>query len=226
MFGETRPHIMAVNQRNQIAVGGSVVGSQITINQSGGSGGPPNGGPDCIKYVPDPASCREYGPAGPVPRKAWIAFAFAFLGAISPVIGAVADLADLFSYLEIRQSSTTYGILAFVGLCTLLAVRWGHDDRRVAQANKETNPPPKPGTLYRDLGNSRVLAYTLFAACSYPGCNGKVIIVDAPEREKGQHDYVGWCLIGAKRHTYTVDPNFIGMPREFDWRKNQSPSCQ
>ena len=60
------------------------------------------------------------------------------------------------------------------------------------------------------------------ARCIYPGCDGQVYLVDAPDREKPILKYVGECSVGGKQHTYEVDPNSVGYRRSFDWSKKEN----
>jgi hypothetical protein len=62
------------------------------------------------------------------------------------------------------------------------------------------------------------IRYKLTAPCNEPRCSGLVELRAAPPRETGNHDLVGICNQGGRRHTYTVDINGIGFPQQFDWR--------
>lgn len=66
----------------------------------------------------------------------------------------------------------------------------------------------------------KVQIYHRSASCIYPYCKGKIIIVNAPPREKGKlgSKYVGICSIGRKDHSYRIDFNWYAMPELFDWR--------
>jgi len=74
------------------------------------------------------------------------------------------------------------------------------------------------GFWYEKRHDGKFQSYIKKAKCNYPKCNGTVHIVPAPPREKHNHILVGKCSVGGIRHTYTVDANFIGLSREFDWR--------
>ena len=74
------------------------------------------------------------------------------------------------------------------------------------------------GCLAKKDDNGDILLYKKQTKCIYPDCNGMVIVVAAPERECGNHSFVGICSEGGKQHTYTYDGK-IGYPAKFDWRQ-------
>lgn len=76
--------------------------------------------------------------------------------------------------------------------------------------------------LHKDSdGNCKI--YRKSVKCNYPGCNGQVYLIDAPDRHQDvlKPRCVGECADGGKHHTYKIEPNWIARPWLFDWRKKE-----
>jgi hypothetical protein len=126
----------------------------------------------------------------------------------------LADGLGILGFFGVQTLWAVVAVLPFVGAATT------NPQRKIAEA------PFSPGVanfignqwVERDEGGDYVL-YRKTARCTYPGCNGDVVVRPAPERERPNHTLVGECSVGGKQHTYTIDFNGHGLPRSFDWRE-------
>jgi|GEM_PF-1482762 len=71
-----------------------------------------------------------------------------------------------------------------------------------------------------DIDSRIISLYERSAPCIYPKCQGKIMLYDAPPREKISlgRDFVGICSICGKEHSYRLDSNWVAYPQQFDWR--------
>ncbi len=77
--------------------------------------------------------------------------------------------------------------------------------------------------LFKRTENGYVI-YTHTDECIYPGCCGKIVISDPPERYNGNYSFFGKCSLAGKQHSYGIDYNFKTYPIEVDWRPIPRPS--
>jgi hypothetical protein len=122
------------------------------------------------------------------------------------------------------------GILTFLGVQTLWAVlavlpfavagaAITNPQRQIAEATSSPGVAHFIGSQWVERDeNGDYLLYRKTARCTYPGCDGTVVVRPAPAREQPNHSLVGECNVGGKQHTYTIDFNNHGVPRFFDWR--------
>ncbi|WP_445357598.1 hypothetical protein ACJJIC_18410 [Microbulbifer sp. ANSA002] len=135
------------------------------------------------------------------------------------VIAILADVAGLMTYIGIDQ-----GVLILVLAPIAWFVTWITSEKRWMRRLPQNNTAHfKDGEWYQKLPNDDVAIFLKKAKCTFPKCKGTINIVPAPAREHPNHSLVGKCSVGGLQHTYTVDFNGIGYPREFDWRSPPNP---
>lgn len=74
------------------------------------------------------------------------------------------------------------------------------------------------GKFYCRTNDRSYMEYQVTSDCNYPKCDGMVFIRNPPPREQGNYPFIGSCTVDERRHTYEVDVNGIGTPKQFDWR--------
>jgi hypothetical protein len=68
-----------------------------------------------------------------------------------------------------------------------------------------------------------LLTYSLSNLCNYPGCNGKIIVMELPPREKHRDGFAGICSAARTAHSYYIDYNDIAVQKDIDWRPLDPP---
>lgn len=197
------------DRANIVDISGTLTSSTVTVNQN--QDGVQWITNKHIEYVIDEETAQVF-PQEPAEKMNAL---FLNVGAIT-VIGFFADVFEIFSYIgiEIEQGI----VFSVFGLLWLLVVWITKNDRWLVSLPTDGTAQFKDGLWYGKLSNGNFISYTRRAKCIYPKCDGFVHIVPAPPRERPNHTIVGKCSLGGNRHTYTVDYNGIGYPREFDWK--------
>jgi len=196
------------NDRNNIVdISGTLTNSPVTLNQN--QDGIQSITNKHVEYVIDEGTVRVF-PQKPAEKMNAL---FIVVVAISS-LGLLADILGILSYIGIQKGTA---VLMLGPICLLVALIT-KNDRWLVSLPANGTAHFKDGLCYEKLSDGNFISYIKRAKCTYPKCDGLVHIVPAPPRERPNHSLVGKCSVGGVRHTYTVDYNGIGYPREFDWR--------
>ncbi|MCC6192466.1 MAG: hypothetical protein IT318_25850 [Anaerolineales bacterium] len=202
---------------NQTRVG-HVSHSQVTINQSNFGGA--SLGDRYIEYMVDESKPPTAIRRRTVAARGGLGLLSGLAAMAVSVLGLVSDIRSVFS-LDAKSWFAGVGIavlaLGVGALINLKFIRmlplflWGSMEEYVGYGRFASRTP-----------ENDVVQYYRVAKCAYPRCNGIVRVEGAPPLERSKHALVGVCSVGGKLHTYTVDANNIGYPREFDWSEPES----
>ena len=77
--------------------------------------------------------------------------------------------------------------------------------------------------VIKDAGDGKSWSlYRLSGACSYPHCDGEIVLTRAPARERQIRfrTYVGICSKCGEEHSYRLDANWVATPAtDMAWRE-------
>jgi len=195
------------SRRNTVDVSGSVIGSNISVNQN--QDGTQSIHDRSIDYEVDESS---YKVISSEPARRSLLIFYITLGIAT--LGVLADIAGLLAYIGIGQGLI---LIILAPICWLVSLITKHD-RWLADLPEDGQSHYNQGQWYEKLDNGNVAIYLKKAKCIFPRCGGVVNIIPAPAREQPNHTLVGRCSLGGVQHTYTVDFNGVGYPKQFDWR--------
>ena len=194
------------SRNNAVDISGMVINSPVTVNQN--QDGAQGIAEKHIEYVIDESSARVF-PREPVDKMNMVFY-------VTVGVSGLGILADMLGVLAQLGFHNGMSLLVLVPVSLIVALITKHD-RWLASLDGD-KAHFKEGLWYEKLPDSNFISYVKRAKCIYPKCEGLVHIVPAPPRERPNHSLVGQCSIGGRRHTYSVDYNGIGYPKEFDWR--------
>lgn len=198
---------MEDSRNNKVEISGDVSNSTIEVNQNQDGNQPIN--TKNIEYEVDENSYRVI--SSEASKKANRVFIATI--AIS-ALAILADIAGLLSYIGINQGMM---IFIFAPLAWVIAMLTKHK-RWLYDLPANNTAIYKEGWWYEKLDDGNIAIYLKNGKCIYPKCEGTINIVPAPPREHPNHIVVGKCSLGGVQHTYSVDFNGIGYPKQFDWR--------
>lgn len=147
---------------------------------------------------------------------------------LSPVLPLIALLADVAGVIGAYSVAPRWILPAY--LVAVLIMCLARMDEISLFLNRKAHgawiPLPFGRAVKRGSGD-QLEVYRFDANCTYPGCQGKLIISEAPEREIGKFFQTAKCSVGEWRHGYEVDPNMVASPHPMDPRplpKSESSS--
>jgi hypothetical protein len=199
--------MMSKIRKNSINISGTLSNSPVIVNQN--QDGKQSMANAHIEYEADDSTVRVFSQKSAKKKSGLFT-----LTAAMTILGFFADLFGVLSYFGIQKGMSIFALAPIVILvgwitkkdCWLVSLK----DNGTAQFND--------GIWYKKQSDGNFVSFTMKAKCIYPKCDGLVHIETAPPRERPNHSLVGICSVGGFRHTYTVDYNGVGYPREFDWR--------
>ncbi|MDR2880593.1 MAG: hypothetical protein LBV29_01655 [Azoarcus sp.] len=195
------------DRTNTVDISGMLTNSPVIVNQN--QDGMQSIADTHIEYAIDESTVRVF-PQKPAEKMNGIFVVTVVIASLS----VFADMLGVLSYIGIQKGMA---ILLLGPICLLMALIT-KKDRWLVSLQADGSAQFSDGLWYEKLPDGNFMSYVKRAKCVYPKCNGLVRIVPAPPRERYNHSLVGKCSVGGIRHTYTVDYNGIGYPREFDWR--------
>lgn len=189
---------------NNVSIGTVGSGNTININQQ------QEATPPHIEYQIAKSSV-EHLPKSDVQHGALV-----WIGSIIlPVLALVADSVGVLAFLGFQTKWVLAVVLPFAIFGAILT----NTKRKIAFESFSPNVAQFiDGNWVEQQADGNYVRYTKAARCIYKKCRGTVYIQPAPDREQPNHSLVGVCDLGGHQHTYTVDFNGIGFPRQFDWR--------
>lgn len=196
---------------NNVMFGTTGPGAHVTVVQQQPGGGKESVPP--VEYEVDPRTDVEEHTTQQVMRRA-------LTGGTALLVILLAVFSDLL------QLSAALGLTRFqlgvplVAAC-LLTILANLRQVRMLALPTDDRQDHYPLLIRRWVRKGRDGVYRLFdkvARCTHPRCQGVIRIEPAPPRERGNHVLAGVCSLGGRLHTFTVEHNGLGWPKEFDWR--------
>jgi hypothetical protein len=146
----------------------------------------------------------------------WISCAF-FL----PCLGFVADIFGVLSFFGIQGAQLSFNIpfevktVLFFICAGIVSFNYNKLELFLV-SDKETRS--SDGRLAEKDAYGNYVTYRMTALCNVPGCSGTVFIRPVPPREEHRCKHIGICDFDGQ-HTFSVDNNYIGFQKEFDFRR-------
>ena len=143
-----------------------------------------------------------------------------FLGLLLGIFGLISDSIGISQYFGVSLWWLLIPGLLFALLLAKNELRDFYILLNIPKNNQQSRYIGKNQIIQSNSESTTVLMYCRTAPCIYPRCNGKIILVDAPEREKERisKTFVGICNVCGKDHSYVIDYNWIASPAQLDWR--------
>jgi hypothetical protein len=205
---------------NSAQVEGGIINSTVNITQSNVAGN----APQFVQLELDSASVQRYSKSE-IEQKALRGGVVVAIPFITALMGYFADGLEILNSLGWGRLGTIY-VSFMVGM--ILATLGMMVEHRSMEGLYYWI---KSGFMRRNEGkliglgkfveidrDGNYLTYSLSGYCVYPVCNGRIIAVDVPPREKHRAPLAGMCSVAGEAHSYLIDYNAVAVPKELDWR--------